>query len=106
MLIVTSRCIRSLGFSEDGDPALFLKIVGVHHPLGHLLVFRGRCLTGAECWSTSVVLPMVDVSDDGDVSDGGTWGLEVLENRMSSMLCDTRRKLRCLMKGRVIILLA
>ena len=26
-------------FLEDGDPALFLKIVGVHHPLGHLLVF-------------------------------------------------------------------
>ena len=53
---------------EDCDPTLALEIVGVHHALQNRFVFTKRT-----CLLQHVIdqggLPMVDVRDDGDISE-------------------------------------
>ena len=55
---------------EDRDSALALEVVGIHHPLGHLLVLA----EGAGLLQQLVDqrrLAVVDVRDDGDVAQLG-----------------------------------
>jgi hypothetical protein len=53
---------------EDGDAALFLEIVRVHHPFGDdLVVSEGAGLAKNEIHERG--LAMVDVGDDGDVTE-------------------------------------
>jgi hypothetical protein len=59
---------------EDGDAALFLDRVGIHDPLAHFLV-GGE---GAGLLQQAVHqrgLAVVDVGDDGDVSDRTRHGV-------------------------------
>ena len=53
---------------ENGDAALALEIVGIHHPLGDALVFakRARLLEQAV---DERGLAMIDVGDDGDIAE-------------------------------------
>ncbi|MNL09801.1 hypothetical protein D3C87_1305750 [compost metagenome] len=54
---------------EDRDPAFLFQVVRVHHALNHLLVFaEGTCL--AQELVDQGGLAMIDVGDDGDVTDG------------------------------------
>jgi hypothetical protein len=57
-------------FRQNGDAALFFDRVGIHDPLGDLLV-RGE---GAGLLEQALVdqrgLAVVDVGNDGDVSEG------------------------------------
>ena len=53
---------------QDGDAALALQFVGIHHPLGHHLIgAKGARL--AEHSVNQRGLAVVNVSDDGDVAD-------------------------------------
>jgi hypothetical protein len=62
-LVPDARVLR-----EDGDPALFFEIVRVHHPFGDDLVVSERAgLAKDEVDERG--LAMVDVGDDGDVSE-------------------------------------
>ena len=54
---------------EDGDAALALQVVRVHHALGHLLV-RGEGAGLAQQLVDERGLAVVDVGDDGDVAEG------------------------------------
>ncbi len=55
-------------FGQDGDPALALQIVGIHHPFGNLLVFpKGVGL--AQQAVDQRGFAMVDVGDDGDIAN-------------------------------------
>jgi len=61
---------------QDRDAALLLEVVGVHDPLGDLLVLaEGAGL--AEHVVDEGGLPVVDMGDDGDVADVGTTLHEV-----------------------------
>ena len=53
---------------EDGDAALALEVVRVHHPLDHVLV-RGEGAGLAQQLVDQGRLAVVDVGDDGDVAD-------------------------------------
>ena len=54
-------------FGQDGDAAFFFQVVGVHHPVGHLLVVAesaGLAKHGVDQRGLAVV----DMGDDGDVT--------------------------------------
>jgi hypothetical protein len=53
---------------EDGDAALALEVVRVHHALDDDLVGRGRRRSGGACVDERG-LAVVDVRDDGDVAE-------------------------------------
>ncbi len=53
---------------QDGDPALALLVIGIHHPLGQLLV-RGELAGLAQELVDQRGLAMIDMGDDGDVSE-------------------------------------
>ncbi len=55
-------------FGQDGDAALFFKVVAIHHPLGDgfvLAVHAGMLQHGIHQGGLAVV----DVGDDGDIAD-------------------------------------
>jgi len=52
---------------QDGDAALALEVVGIHHPLGDALVFAERAGLLQQAVDQRR-LAVVDVGDDGDVS--------------------------------------
>ena len=52
---------------QDGDAALALEVVVVHHPLGHLLVGAERAALPQQRVDERG-LAVVDVRDDGDVA--------------------------------------
>jgi hypothetical protein len=54
---------------EDGDPALALEVVGIHHPLDEVLV-RGEGARLLQQLVDQGRFAVVDVGDDGDVSEG------------------------------------
>src|SRR5262249_52393597 len=56
------------GLGEDGDAALAFEIVGVHRPLGNLLVLAERAGLLQQAVDEGG-LAMVDVGDDGDVAE-------------------------------------
>src|SRR5215470_5699333 len=64
-LVVTDRAI----LREDGDAALALDVVGIHHPLAHLLVLGKRARLLQQLVDQRG-LAVVDVRDDGDVAPG------------------------------------
>ena len=58
---------------QDGDAALLLEVVRVHHALGDVLV-RGEGAGLLQQLVDQRGLAVVDVGDDGDVAQGdGTW---------------------------------
>ena len=58
---------------QDGDAALLLQVVGIHHALGHVLV-GGEGAGLAEQLVDQRGLAVVNVGDDGDVADRArTW---------------------------------
>jgi hypothetical protein len=62
---------------ENGDSALFFEIVGIHYPLGNGLV-GGECAGLTEQLVDQGGLAVVNVGDNGDVSEGaGHSGLGV-----------------------------
>src|SRR5690606_24435283 len=60
---------RTLG--KNGDAALFLQVVGIHDALFHLLIFAERAAL-LQDGIQQRGLAVVDVGDDGDITDGRT----------------------------------
>ena len=67
MLMCVSCRVDGAVLGQDGDAALALQVVAVHHALGHLLVVaEGAGL--AQQLVDQRGLAVVDVGDDGDVA--------------------------------------
>ena len=67
MLILPPAIVDGRVFGEDGDAALALQLVRVHHPLGHLLVgAEGAGL--AQHGVNESGFAVVDMGDDGDIA--------------------------------------
>ena len=62
-IVTNARVLR-----ENGDSALTLERIGVHHPLGDDLIISKRARL-AEHLVDEGRLAVVDVRDDGDVTD-------------------------------------
>ncbi len=58
--------VHAGAFRENGDAALALQVVGVHHALGHLLVLAEGAGLAQELVDQRR-LPMVDMGDDRDI---------------------------------------
>ena len=75
---------------QDGDAALALEVVAVHHALGHLLVLaEGAAL--AQQLVDQRGLAVVDVGDDGDVADLAGHGRLSMECRPATSAGESRR---------------
>ena len=77
MLILTVCLVSGSGIDdggvlgEDGDAALAFQVVGIHHPLGHLLVLAESVrLAQQEIHQRG--LAVVNVGDNGDVTEVGS----------------------------------
>ena len=68
MLILTPPYSIGGVLGEDRDAALALEIVGVHHPVDHLLVGAEDAAL-AQHGIDERGLAVIDVRDDGDVAD-------------------------------------
>ena len=69
MLMWRAAVVDRAVLGEDGDAALALDVVGVHHPLGDVLV-RGEGAGLPQQLVDQRGLAVVDVGDDGDVAQG------------------------------------
>ena len=73
MLMCTPRVVQRSVLGQDGDAALALEVVAVHHPLLQVLV-GGEHAGLAQQLVDQRGLAVVDVGDDGDVADGSMHG--------------------------------
>ncbi|SBT08688.1 hypothetical protein ACCAA_600035 [Candidatus Accumulibacter aalborgensis] len=72
---------------QDRDPALFLEVVRVHHPFGDVLVGRESAGLDQQLVDQGG-LAVVDVGNDGDVTDGAGHRGSSLSGRASSLAQD------------------
>ena len=84
---------------QDGDAALALEVVVVHHPLGHPLVrAEGAALVQQRVDQRG--LAVVDVGDDGDVAAERVGDLGAARGRTDWFLAAVKTSSQCSSRGR------
>ena len=86
MLILVSSIMDGGVLGQDGDAAFAFQVVGIHDALGNGFVgAEGAGL--AQHGVHQRGLAVVDVGDDGDISDGRAHGREFLFFRVAERHC-------------------